>query len=117
MLRIVESCIERRSREVAMDSAAIHEKRRRMVSEPPAGPTITVTTTYLQIPSRAHFRPALVDDSDVQVIQAHNSSASFYRFLYGNVGRDYHWIDRLAWSDDDLHTHLSRPTTTLLVLY
>jgi GNAT superfamily N-acetyltransferase len=71
----------------------------------------------LHIPSRAQFRPAFVDDPEAQIMQAHNASASFYRFLYGSVGRDYHWIDRFAWSDEQLETHLARPSTTLLVLY
>lgn len=83
----------------------------------PAGSTVTVTTTYLHIPSRAHFRPAFVQHPDAQLMQAHNASAGFYRFLYGSVGRDYHWTDRFAWSDEQLETHLARPTTTLLVLY
>jgi ribosomal protein S18 acetylase RimI-like enzyme len=99
-----------------MESASIFKDQR------PAAPlssssTVTVTTTYLQIPSRAHFRPAFAEDPNTQIIQAYNASAGFYRFLYSSVGRDYHWIDRFAWSDERLEAHLARPTTTLLVLY
>jgi ribosomal protein S18 acetylase RimI-like enzyme len=85
---------------------------------PHAGePLVNVTTTYLQILSWAHFCPAFVADPDVQIIQAFNATAGFYRFLYASVGRDYHWIDRLTWSDEQLEAYLARPNITLLVLY
>ena len=99
-----------------MDSVATLREPRPL-SPLPTSATITVTTTYLHIPSRAAFRPAFVQDSDTQLMQAHNASAPFYRFLYGSVGRDYHWTDRFAWTDEQLEAHLARPTTTLLVLY
>lgn len=79
--------------------------------------TITVTTTYLHIPERHAFRPALSNDSDTLLLQAHNPLPSFYRFLYGAVGGAYHWTDRNAWSDAQLESYLARPTTALLVLY
>jgi ribosomal protein S18 acetylase RimI-like enzyme len=80
-------------------------------------PTVTVTTTYLEIPSRAAFRPALSDAAELQLIEAREPLPEFYRFLYGTVGRDYGWTDRLTWSDEQLHSYLSRPSVTLLVLY
>ena len=100
-----------------MERLSLHEDLRQIPVYPVHTPIVTVTTTYLHIPSRAHFRPVLIDDPHVQAIQAHKATADFYRFLYGSVGRDYHWIDRLAWSDAQLEAHLARPTTTLLVLY
>jgi ribosomal protein S18 acetylase RimI-like enzyme len=99
-----------------MESVAIRDQRPQ-VAPLSISSTVTVTTTYLHIPSRAQFRPAFVDNPQAQIIQAYGASAAFYRFLYGSVGRDYHWIDRFAWSDEHLETHLARPTTTLLVLY
>jgi ribosomal protein S18 acetylase RimI-like enzyme len=100
-----------------MESVASHSEPRSFGVPSSAGAIITVTTTYLHIPSRTHFRPVFIEAPDTQIIQAHNASAAFYRFLYGSVGRDYHWIDRFAWSDEQIETHLARPTTTLLVLY
>lgn len=78
---------------------------------------ITVTTTYLHMPSRAHFRPAFSDDPAVRVQETGEPLPAFYRFLYETVGRDYYWIDRLSWSDAELHAYLARPSVTLLVLY
>lgn len=79
--------------------------------------TVTVTTTYLHIPARKLFRPAMIDNADLQIIQAREPLVDFYRFLYATVGRDYYWIDRLAWTDADMHAYLARPSVTLLVLY
>jgi ribosomal protein S18 acetylase RimI-like enzyme len=83
----------------------------------PATPTVTVTTTYLELPTRARFRPALSDDPDLVVVEARAPLAAFYRFLYDAVGRDYAWLDRLAWSDERLTAHLARSAVSLDVLY
>ena len=83
----------------------------------PTGPTVTVTTTYLHLPSRAHFRPAYSNDPDLLLLAARAPLAAFYRFLYDAVGRNYAWVDRLSWSDAQLQSHLARPAVTLLVLY
>jgi len=76
-----------------------------------------VTTTYLHIPSREQFRSAFVAHPDLLVLEACEPSVAFYRFLYDAVGRDFVWIDRLQWSDAQYQDYLSRPTTTVLVLY
>lgn len=78
---------------------------------------VTVTTTYLHIPSRACFRPSFSERSDLLVLEAHNPLPAFYRFLYDSVGADYYWTDRHAWSNQQLQEYLRRPSTTLLVLY
>jgi ribosomal protein S18 acetylase RimI-like enzyme len=78
---------------------------------------VTVTTTYLEIPSRAAFRPAILGGSDLLLLEAREALPAFYRFLYDAVGHDYAWTERLHWSDAELQTYLDRPTVTLLVLY
>jgi ribosomal protein S18 acetylase RimI-like enzyme len=78
---------------------------------------VSVTTTSLHIPAREQFRPAFKDDPDLLILEMREPSVAFYRFLYDAVGRDYVWIDRLPWSDAQYHEYLSRPTTTVLVLY
>lgn len=79
--------------------------------------TVSVTTTYLHIPTRVQFWPAFSDDPDLLVLEAREPSVPFYRFLYDAVGRDYVWIDRLLWTDAQYREYLSRRTTTVLVLY
>jgi len=84
-----------------------------------AAPTITVavTTTYLHLPSREAFRPAVSADPDLLALPAREPLPAFYRFLYSAVGKDYAWLDRLEWSDERLLAYLARPSVTLLVLY
>ncbi len=79
--------------------------------------TVSVTTTYLHIPSRDQFRPALVENPDLLILEMREPSVAFYRFLYDVVGRDFVWIDRMPWTDAQYQEYLSRPTTTVLVLY
>lgn len=82
------------------------------------GTTVEVTTTYLHIPGRDVFRPSPPPhDPDLLLLQAREPLPAFYRFLYGTVGHDHYWLDRLAWSEERLHAHLTRPEVTLLVLY
>jgi ribosomal protein S18 acetylase RimI-like enzyme len=78
---------------------------------------VTVTTTYLHLPERAAFRPAFSADPDLLVLEAREASPAFYRVLYGTVGRDFHWTDRLGWSDEQIASYLARPEVTLLPLY
>ena len=33
--------------------------------------------------------------------------ATFYRYLYREVGRPWHWIDRLPWSDERIRAHVA----------
>jgi ribosomal protein S18 acetylase RimI-like enzyme len=71
----------------------------------------------LHLPSRDAFRPAFVEDPDLLVLEAREPSVAYYRFLYDAVGREVVWIDRLPWTDARYQEYLSRPTTTVLVLY
>lgn len=76
-----------------------------------------VTQTYLHLPGPEHFRPALLVDPDVLVLEAREPLPAFYRFLYGAVGRQYRWVDRLGLAEDELRAAVWRPGVTLLVLY
>jgi ribosomal protein S18 acetylase RimI-like enzyme len=82
-----------------------------------SGPTVTVTTTYLHLPSHAHFRPSMSDAPDRLILEAREPLVAFARFLYTVVGRDYYWIDRHAWPDATWHDYLAHPSVTQLVLY
>jgi GNAT superfamily N-acetyltransferase len=56
-------------------------------------------------------------DSAGRVEQVHDCPVSFHRFLYREVGRHYHWRDRLAWTDEEIRRYLADPRMTLHVLY
>lgn len=81
------------------------------------GREIEVTRTYLQLTSRDELNGARVERERVKIERAHNCPASFFRFLYAEVGRAYHWIDRLAWSDAELRSRLADPRVSLWVMY
>jgi GNAT superfamily N-acetyltransferase len=39
---------------------------------------------------------------DIKIDRVHLPSVEYYRFLYESVGRQYHWVDRLLLSDEEL---------------
>lgn len=77
---------------------------------------VSVLRTYLRMGSPSDFRPAwsAVSDSIIQPITS--CPNSFYRYLYAEVGREYHWVDRLVWSDQALREYLDDPNLRLRVL-
>ena len=56
------------------------------------------------------------DDPRVRIEPIHDCAASFYRSLYVDVGKDYHWIDRLPWTDEQIAAHLNQPEITLWLM-
>ena len=81
------------------------------------GTQIEVTRTYLQLTHADELNAARLAEGHVETVQVTNCPASFYRYLYGEVGRLYHWTDRLPWTDDEIRAHLGRPAITLWVMY
>jgi GNAT superfamily N-acetyltransferase len=39
-----------------------------------------------------------------------------FRMLYAEVGRAFHWTDRLAWSDETIRRHLENPAVSISLL-
>ena len=78
--------------------------------------TIEVTRTYLEMRDAAELLAARCDDPSVRVEQTPDCSASFYRHLYVEVGRNYHWIDRLPWTDEQIAAHLQQADISLWLM-
>ena len=78
--------------------------------------SIEVTRTYLEMCDPAELQPARNDDPRIRVEQLPDCSASFFRYLYVEVGRNYHWIDRLSWTDEDIAAHLREPEISLWLM-
>lgn len=74
-------------------------------------------TTYLQMTSPAAFRPSYVNDPTIQIVRMERPDIRFYRFLYGSVGEQWRWRDRLIMADDELMAALSTPGTSIHVMY
>lgn len=75
-----------------------------------------VTRTYLEMTSASELVPAKTEAAGVRVERALHCPPSFFRYLYAEVGRRYHWLDRLGWSDEQLQARLADPKVTLWVL-
>jgi GNAT superfamily N-acetyltransferase len=81
------------------------------------GKEIEVTRTYLQLNNPDEFSASYTNDAQARIEQVLNCPAAFYRYLYREVGRFYHWTDRLAWTDEEILAHLAQDALTLYVLY
>lgn len=75
-----------------------------------------VTRTYLQLTSPEHHIRASYE-ADFPVARVTQCPPSLYRMLYTEVGKNYRWVDRLAWSNADIAAHLAQPHISLWVLY
>jgi GNAT superfamily N-acetyltransferase len=62
------------------------------------------------------LRPARNDDPRICVKRIFDCSISMFRYLYAEVGRNYHWVDRLEWSDEQVETHLSQSETSIWLM-
>ena len=78
--------------------------------------TVEVTRTYLEMRDPTHLQAAPSDDPRIRVEQMPECPASFFRYLYVEVGRNYHWIDRLPWTDADIMAYLSQPEISLWLM-
>jgi ribosomal protein S18 acetylase RimI-like enzyme len=78
---------------------------------------MSLITTSLEMNTPADFRPAYSNDPMLTVSESLVPFAAFYRFLYGEVGRQWRWFDRNEWSDEQLEAHLAQPNIRVYVLY
>lgn len=60
---------------------------------------VEVTVTYLEMTDAAQLRPApAVAAEELSIAEAQVPSAELSRFLYEEVGRQWHWVDRRGWT-------------------
>jgi GNAT superfamily N-acetyltransferase len=78
---------------------------------------ILVERTYLEMTSPEALRAAGAPRDDVRIEHASGCTASFYRYLYAEVGRDHRWFDRLDWTDERIREHLASPAISVHVAY
>jgi ribosomal protein S18 acetylase RimI-like enzyme len=82
---------------------------------------LSVTRTYLEMRSpdalRARPEGTRLDDAHVRFERVHACPISFFRYLYREVGRAHHWVDRLTWSDEQVAQRLANANVSLWVLY
>jgi len=78
--------------------------------------TVSVTRTYLRMTAPEQLRPARLEDARARIERMHECPLSFYRYLYVEVGRAYHWVDRLVWSEERWRARLQQPGLQLHLL-
>ncbi|PYP85162.1 MAG: N-acetyltransferase [Blastocatellia bacterium AA13] len=79
--------------------------------------TVEVRRTYLEMTDSEQLERCDSGDPTVRIERVRNCPRSFFRYLYREVGRNYHWVDRLGWSDDEVISHMSRPGFSIWVMY
>jgi ribosomal protein S18 acetylase RimI-like enzyme len=77
---------------------------------------VEVTRTYLRMTSLDELRPARLGDARARIERVRECPLSFFRYLYVEVGRAYHWVDRLAWSEERWRERLLQPGLQLHLL-
>lgn len=63
------------------------------------------------------LRSSHADDAAVRFERVRTCPISFFRYLYREVGRAHHWVDRLTWSDEQVAARLSDARVSLWVMY
>jgi ribosomal protein S18 acetylase RimI-like enzyme len=79
-------------------------------------PLVPVIRTYLEMTSLAQLRPAPPPVPAPRLGRVGECPASFFRYLYAEVGRAFHWTDRLGWDDATVRAYLDDPATSLWLL-
>ncbi len=77
---------------------------------------VQVTRTYLEMTSPEQLRPVDPPKLLPRIERIGECPVPFFRFLYAEVGRAFHWRDRLSWSDDTIRRHLATPGVSLWLL-
>jgi len=80
-------------------------------------PRVAVTRTYLELLKPGDLVAAPSGDLRLRLERVEECPASFHRYLYAEVGRAFHWVDRLGWTDEETLAYLASPTVSLWVLY
>src|SRR5215471_6095875 len=77
---------------------------------------INVTRTYLEMRSPSQLEPSRSDDPLIRIEHQPDCSIELFRWLYAEVGRNYRWVDRLPWTDEEIVAHLDKPENSLWLL-
>jgi GNAT superfamily N-acetyltransferase len=77
---------------------------------------VEVVRTYLELDAPDALRPAAPLPESARVVRHTPDQLADYRRLYRDVGAQWHWHDRLAWSDETLRDHLASPNIAVFEL-
>jgi GNAT superfamily N-acetyltransferase len=74
---------------------------------------VSVVRTYLELAARSDFRPVAAPPQRPRIERIEECPVSLFRYLYAEVGRRYHWRDRLAWTDEQIRARVRDPLVSL----
>ncbi len=77
---------------------------------------VKMVRTYLEMLTPEDLRPTPEPGDAPRLERVEDCPGSFFRYLYAEVGRAYHWMDRLSWTDDQVRAHLADPAVSLWLL-
>jgi len=72
--------------------------------------------TYLQMADPSDLTGETTPPPGVTLQREASCPPAVWRHLYTEVGREYYWVDRLAWSDEEIARYLADPALELWVL-
>jgi len=72
--------------------------------------------TYLEMTDPSALQGAPVAPADAALDRVEQCAPALWRHLYTEVGREYHWVDRLGWTDHEIARYLADPALELWVL-
>jgi len=75
-----------------------------------------VTRYYLKIESLNNLKDFHEKKEDFTIHKEKELDIGFVKFLYKEIGKDFHWRDRLIWSDQDWYNFISRADYQLYTL-
>ena len=80
------------------------------------GKKYTTTVTFLEMHAdpRLHVAPPA---AQLALLRARNMPLHFYRYMYDAVGRDYVWVNRKRFTDEDLARVIHDAGVEIYVLY
>lgn len=79
-------------------------------------PKLEVVRTYVEMRAAGSYAHPPASPDGVHVRALARDDIGTYRRLYREVGRRYHWMDRLGWTDEQLSGHLARSDIAVYVL-
>ena len=77
---------------------------------------IEITRTYLEMRDCSELNGAKLDDPRIEIEEQGECSVELFRVLYVEVGQNYHWIDRLPWTDEQIIAHLNKPENSIWLM-
>jgi GNAT superfamily N-acetyltransferase len=72
--------------------------------------------TYLEMTDPSQLTGEPVAPSGVTLVRERSCPPAVWRGLYTDVGREYYWVDRLGWTDEEIRQYLDDPAVELWIL-